>query len=264
MMRNAFASLRSIAAMTATAMFAVAGLGAPALALDDDTFDDVAIIIGNKNYSSDVAPVEFAHNDADAMQKFVVDVLGFDPENVIVLKDATKNQLETHFSKGGILGDWIEPNGNSDVVVFYSGHGVPGLQDSNSYLLPVDGNPNKAEISGYPLAEFYANLKSLKAKSITVYLDACFSGDSGGGVLFRDASPVFQAARKDRGAGRTHGADREPGRSDRLLGPRCAARPVHQLPAERALRRGRRLALRQWRWPDHHVRGQRLPEPQHV
>lgn len=196
MMRKAFASLRSIAAMTATAMFAVAGLGAPALALDDDTFDDVAIIIGNKNYSSDVAPVEFAHNDADAMKKFVVDVLGFDPENVIVLKDATKNQLETHFSKGGILGDWIEPNGNSDVVVFYSGHGVPGLQDSNSYLLPVDGNPNKAEISGYPLAEFYANLKSLKAKSITVYLDACFSGDSGGGVLFRDASPVFQAARK--------------------------------------------------------------------
>ncbi|MEQ9642839.1 MAG: caspase family protein [Alphaproteobacteria bacterium] len=195
-MRNAFATLRHAVATTAAAALAAATLAGPALALDDDTFDDVAIIIGNKNYASGVAPVEFAHNDAEAMKKFVVEVLGFDPENVIVLKDATKNQMETHFSKGGILEDWVEPNGNSDIVVFYSGHGVPGLEDSNSYLLPVDGNPNKAEISGYPLAEFYANLKALKAKSITVYLDACFSGDSGGGVLFRDASPVFQAARK--------------------------------------------------------------------
>jgi uncharacterized protein YgiM (DUF1202 family) len=190
-MRHKLRKAASAAVVAAAAMAA-----APALALDDDNFDDVAVIIGNKNYANDVAPVEFAHNDAEAMKRFVIDVLKFSPENVIVLKDATKNELETHFSKGGILEDWIDPNGNSDVIVFYSGHGVPGLQDSNSYLLPVDGNANKAELSGYPLSEFYANLKALKAKSVTVYLDACFSGDSGGGVLFRNASPVFQAAKK--------------------------------------------------------------------
>ena len=40
-----------------------------------------------------------------------------------------------------------------------------------------------AEISGYPLAVLYANLRKLKARSVLVLLDACFSGTSHGGSL---------------------------------------------------------------------------------
>ena len=40
----------------------------------------VAVIVGNKGYEHrDVPEVSFAHRDADAFRRYVVDVLGYDP-----------------------------------------------------------------------------------------------------------------------------------------------------------------------------------------
>ena len=51
----------------------------------------VAVIIGNADYEHrDVPDVTFAHRDADAFRRYVVDILGFDPENVVDLRDATR------------------------------------------------------------------------------------------------------------------------------------------------------------------------------
>ena len=74
--------------------------------------------------------------------------------------------------------------------MFYSGHGVPGLQDRRGYLLPVDADPNLVELNGYPVDTLYANLNKIPAKSITVYLDACFSGDSPKGMIVRATSGI--------------------------------------------------------------------------
>ena len=85
----------------------------------------------------------------------------------------------------------LDIDGRSDVVVFYSGHGVPGLSDQGAYVLPVEAGPDTAEISGYPLGLLYDNLGKLAdARSVQVFLDACFSGNSHAGMLIRRASPV--------------------------------------------------------------------------
>ena len=160
----------------------------------------VAVIIGNKAYQDDrVAEVLYAHNDADAFHEFVVRSLGFSPDNVVDLRDATKVEMEGAFgAKGnaeGQLWRWAEADGSSDIVVFYSGHGVPGISDGRGYLLPVDANLDMAAVNGYPIDVLYENLAEVPSKSVTVYLDACFSGGSGdGGVLVRNASPVSMAA----------------------------------------------------------------------
>ena len=147
----------------------------------------VAVIIGNKAYEGGVPDVDYAHNDADAFRKFVVDSLGFSTENVVDLRDATKAQMETAFgSKGnhkGRLWRFAEEDGSSDLVVFYSGHGVPGVSDGRGYLLPVNAHPDTAEINGYPIDVLYENLDKVPSKSVTVFLDACFSGSSDGGAL---------------------------------------------------------------------------------
>ena len=79
--------------------------------------------------------------------------------------------------------------------MFYSGHGVPGISDGRGYLLPVDANPDTAEINGYPIDVLYENLGKVPSKSVTVFLDACFSGSSGdGGKLIEGASPVYVEA----------------------------------------------------------------------
>ena len=151
----------------------------------------VAVIIGNKAYPGRTPDAEYAHNDAAAMRDFVVDRLGYRPGNIIDLRDATKGQMEAVFgtkeTHKGKLFNWMRP-GKSDVVVFYSGHGVPGLQDKRGYLLPVDGDPNLAEITGFPVDRLYANLAKLPARSVTVFLDACFSGETPKGMLVQATS----------------------------------------------------------------------------
>ena len=154
----------------------------------------VAVIIGNTDYSSRIPRVEFAGNDADAFRKFVVDVLGYDPENIIDLRNATKAQMETAFgndrSPEGKLWRYLDPKGRSDVTVFYSGHGVPGLKDKRGYLLPVDADAETPEINGYSLDTLLGNLGKLETKSVSVFLDACFSGDSQKGMLIQGASGI--------------------------------------------------------------------------
>ena len=157
----------------------------------------IAVIVGNKAYRHERVPeVSYAHRDAAAFRRYVVEVLGYDPENVIDLRDADQATLESVFgnnrSHEGKLWRYLDPEGGSDVVVFYSGHGVPGLKDKRGYLLPVNADPDSAEINGYPIDVLYKNLSELKeARSVRVFLDACFSGDSNQGMLVRSASPVF-------------------------------------------------------------------------
>lgn len=157
----------------------------------------VAVIVGNRTYQGSLPAVTYAHRDADAVRHFVLDVLGFDPDNVIDLRDATKAQMEAAFGNDrdfkGKLWSYVDARGRSDIFVYYSGHGVPGQHDGRGYLLPVNADPDQAEINGYPVDLLYANLAKLKARSKTVLLDACFSGDSPKGMLIRSASPVFIA-----------------------------------------------------------------------
>ena len=90
--------------------------------------DGVAVIIGNKNYQGGLPSVDFADRDAEAFKRFVVDVLGYDPENIIDSRDATTAQLMATFgnreTEKGRLWRYLDPEGGSDVVVFYSGRGV--------------------------------------------------------------------------------------------------------------------------------------------
>lgn len=153
----------------------------------------VAVIIGNKNYKNRLPQVDFAHNDAEAMKRFLVEVSGVSQGNIIDLRDATLDRMEAVLgnerSHKGKLWRWLRPT-ESDVFIFYSGHGVPGSKDGRQYLLPVDADPNTPEIHGYPTELLYENLARLEARSVTVFLDACFSGESPGGPLVRAASGI--------------------------------------------------------------------------
>jgi len=145
--------------------------------------DAVAVIIGNKNYTSKIHDVKFAENDADAMMRYLIN-LGYREGNIINLRNATQSQLrETFGAKGfhrGKLYHYIRQN-ESDVTVFYSGHGVP--LNNNGYLLPADSNPNLIEVTGYPLKTLFENLSKIPARSMTVFIDACFSGETPKGPI---------------------------------------------------------------------------------
>ncbi len=196
---------RALGVMAVFATVALAG-GGPARA-EARNPKGVALIIGNGDYEHrDVPDVKYAHRDAEAFKRYVLDVLGFDSNNVIDLRDATRREMNdalgTRRDARSDVWAHLHPRGGSDVVVFYSGHGVPGTRDKRGYLLPVDADPKAAEQDGYPIDLLYTNLAKLtEARSVRVYLDACFSGGSAGGGLIRDASPVYVSAELPQGTG---------------------------------------------------------------
>lgn len=160
--------------------------------------DAVAVIIGNSAYRNGVPTVDYGTRDAEAMKLIAIRTLGLDAGNILFLKDATRGSMDEVFGTDkdhkGKLWRHIDPDGRSDVYVFYSGHGMPGVNVEDAFLLPVDGDPNHANLNGYPLSQLYKNLGELNIKSATVFLDACFSGqspDAKATPLIKQASPVF-------------------------------------------------------------------------
>ncbi len=163
--------------------------------------DDIAVIIGNADYAKqgkDIPNVVPAYADAEGFKRYVIQALGVREGNIVDLRDATQADLISVFgSRGqfkGRLFNWVKP-GRSNVTVYYSGHGAPAGGDGTPYLVPVNANPATIELNGYPLAVLYANLGKVPAKSITVVLEACFSGAAEGGAVISNASPVYMRAK---------------------------------------------------------------------
>lgn len=159
------------------------------------TQDDVAVVIGNRNYRNARVPaVEYAQRDADAFDRYLTEILGYKDGNVIDLRDATQAEMEAVLGNGrtvqGRLWQLVKP-GQSNVTVYFSGHGAPGQQDHKGYLLPADADPEKPEINGFPIDLLIDNLGKLTARSVAVYLDACFSGQTPKGSLMHSASGIF-------------------------------------------------------------------------
>lgn len=178
------------------AYLAVSILGIPVVGWSASK-DSIAVLIANSDYRNEIPGVSYALNDGDAMRAFLIDVLGYREGNIIDLRNASQAEmlavLGSRTDHEGKLWSWVRP-GRSDVLVYYSGHGVPSLKDGKGYLLPVDADPATPAINGYPLEVLYKNLSLLGARSTTVFIDACFSGGSAAGMLIKSASPVFVRA----------------------------------------------------------------------
>jgi hypothetical protein len=148
-----------------------------------------AVVIGNTDYRH-AKPVEFAVRDAQTMKQYLIEVLGFREGNVFLLTNATKGDFEQMFGNEanhtGKLFNQIKA-GRSEVFVFYSGHGAPSQSTKKGYFVPVEADPMYIDIGGYSLDTFYGNLSKLRAKSITVVLDSCFSGAN----IMENVSPIF-------------------------------------------------------------------------
>ena len=91
----------------------------------------------------------------------------------------------------GMLNNYIKPE-KSVVFIYYSGHGSPDPQTNKAYLVPTDCNPVMMDLTAYPLNTLYGNIPKIEAKSVTIVIDACFSGGTNTGEwLVPNASPAL-------------------------------------------------------------------------
>lgn len=162
-----------------------------------DRPDAVAVVIGIRDYANRQVPdVEYAHRDAEIMRRYLTDVLGYRKENIL---PADPNQPMTLGAMQSLIRQQL-PNylrQGADVFVYYSGHGAPSLgENPQAYLVPSDSDPNAvSDNNAYRLSRLYEDLtqvaKEHNAASLTVVIDACFSGRGrNGDTLIRQASPL--------------------------------------------------------------------------
>ncbi|MCB1510922.1 MAG: SEL1-like repeat protein [Hyphomicrobiaceae bacterium] len=159
--------------------------------LKDANRHSFALVIGSRSYRH-TGEIAFAHNDAAAIRQFLIDDLGYRPDNIALFKDATYGQLLRWFgSERRPQGKLFRSAraGRSNVFVYFSGHGVPDLKTRAAFLLPTDTDPDDIS-TAYPLALLEKNLGLIKTKigpqrRLIVMLDACFSGSGSRGGRIR-------------------------------------------------------------------------------
>jgi hypothetical protein len=144
----------------------------------------IAVVIGVEKYDYFVA-APYAENDANLLQNYFKNALGIEKVYTYKSKDVSGYFFDNTFDPSfGELQKAIN-KGETDLFVFYSGHGIPSKNGSMVYLLPSDGRLEAIERQGYDLNKLYANLQKLGAKSVTVFMDACFSGASRGSEQYK-------------------------------------------------------------------------------
>jgi len=153
--------------------------------------DAVAVVIGISRFKNpDVPPVDYAKMDAAAMKEFLVSAMGFDERRIISAIDEDGSLADFKRIFEAQLPNYVR-RGKSDVFIFYSGHGAPDPESKEAFFVPYDCNPTYARQTGFKVKELYERLAALKAKSVTVAIDACFSGSSQRGMLLKGVSPIF-------------------------------------------------------------------------
>jgi len=154
--------------------------------------DAIAVIIGVERYAA-LPPARFAARDAQLVRRYAASLLGVpDDRNHIYLRtdaDATGSEFRKLFGDDGWLARRVRPT--TDLYVYFSGHGAPDLKTRTAYLLPADADASYPRETGYALATLYRQLARLNARSVTVMLDACFTGATRtSGTLYAGARPI--------------------------------------------------------------------------
>ncbi len=150
--------------------------------------DAVAIIIGITDYKN-LPRAEFANDDAASFYDYAVRGLGIRPENIKLLIDKEAEQIEIYRAFKTWLPSKIKST--TELYVFYSGHGLPTEDGKSIYFLPLKVDKDFLAETAINQAQIVSAIQSTNPKSVTFFLDSCYSGLARGGqTLIASARPV--------------------------------------------------------------------------
>ncbi len=151
------------------------------------------VVVANENYKTE-SKVRFAINDGRVFKQYCTNTLGIPETNIHFIEDATLNNMRREINWLGRVA--LAYEGEVRLIVYYAGHGIPDEATGSSYLLPVDGVSTDCA-SGYSLKSLYEELGKMASQSVTVFMDACFSGSSRGDGMLASSRGVAIAAKEE-------------------------------------------------------------------
>ena len=167
------------------------------------TSEKYALLVGINDYPNDISPLRYCVADVVAFRDALVNVAGFEKDNVYLMTDQMDGQMQpTNINivkRLDILSQRIKAD---DTLVFYfSGHGI--VNDGSSFLLAVNSDTstqNTLELSAVPLDRVSKILSSVKAQQLLTVIDACRNNPETGrsgedNILTDDFSKGFKIRR---------------------------------------------------------------------
>lgn len=142
-----------------------------------------ALVIGNNAYQN-IRKLKTAEADAKEVEIILRTQYGFKTK---LLLNATREQIFTAFNS---YRRELEPNTN--LLIYYAGHGVNDEDINRAYWLPVDArmDNNSNWISADDIT---SNIRGIPAKHILIISDSCYSG-----TLTRDVGDRLPLAPSER------------------------------------------------------------------
>jgi hypothetical protein len=154
--------------------------------------DRLAVIIGIEKYVS-IQNAAYAKNDAEYFTEYAKRAFGIESKNIKTLIDDKADFISSKKALFKWLRQRINKN-QTEVFIFYSGHGLASLNDEELFLLTNDSDGDFIEDTALSRTSIIERIASFKPKTVTMFIDACYSGETRDSnddeLLIASAKPV--------------------------------------------------------------------------
>lgn len=153
----------------------------------------IALIIGITNYKSIPISV-YADRDAKLFADYAYRSLGVSRNKIKLLVNDTASYIEIKKSLKRWLKNEVKEN-ETEVYVFFAGHGLVSNNQKDLYLIPYDGETSLLNDTSIKRSELFGLIEENNPSSITAFFDTCYSGlTRQNKMLIADARPVIVVA----------------------------------------------------------------------
>ena len=159
----------------------------PSKILSKSNKNKVALIIGIEKYDQ-TPEASYANLDAKYFYEYAKKGFGISKSNIKLLVDEDANLIKSL----GTLNKWLPSkikSGETELIIFFAGHGLASNDGKELYLLPQDSDPDLLARTALSRTELFKQIISLNPKNVTIFLDTCYSGVS------RDEKTLLASAR---------------------------------------------------------------------
>jgi hypothetical protein len=137
--------------------------------------NSLALIIGVDGYKSTPARAIYADGDAKMFTDYASQKLGIPSSRVKTLVNEGAGEREMLLSVKSWLSRAVVKD-KTDVYLFFAGHGLASDDGQKMYLLPYDVAPELLEKTAILREELFSDISAANPRSVTVFLDTCYSG----------------------------------------------------------------------------------------
>ena len=157
--------------------------------------DALALIVGVADYENTPAKAIFADSDALMFRDYASEKLGIPENRIKTLVDDGADIREVLLGVKRWLARAVKQE-QSDVYVFFAGHGLASDDGEKMYLLPYDGAPELLDDTAIARERLFSDIANANPRSVTVFLDTCYSGTTRGPEMLIASRPISIRAKE--------------------------------------------------------------------